>query len=175
MAVNIRFQVLPEELENRFRAAFNALKEGDLTDVQATKFFFKYFFQRLEPMYRDKPKVAQVIQDAVKNQIVGFIVHPNIVDVTLNIETISDLHFSKGVALKNPALIFDKLEDVIGIILTYISIPEALVKKKIQVRKMGKILRWLAPITTIQTEETVQRVREEDLAIFDRLLQEMGY
>jgi hypothetical protein len=126
-------------------------------------------------MYRDNPKAEQVIKDAVKGQTVGFIVEPNLVDATLHIETISDLRFTKGVAQRSPALIFPKLDNVVDIILTYVTIPEAMVKKYLKIRKMGKILRWLAPIATIQTEEIIEKVRDEDLSILDRLIQELGY
>lgn len=171
---DIRFQVLPEELETRFRSALKALEEGTMTDLKAVEFFFKYFFQRLDPMYRDNPKVAQIIKEAVKKQIVGFIV-PKLIDVTLDIETISDLRFTKGVSPRSPALIFSDLDSVVEIVLARTTFVEILIAKKLKVKKMAKILRWLAPISTIQTKEMLQKVREEDLAILDRLLQEIDY
>lgn len=170
----IRFQSLPEDLENRVKLALGALVEGNLTDIQAASFFFKYFFQRLDPMYMDTPKVAEIIREAVKNQDVGLVV-PKYIDVTMHINTITDLVFTNGVAYKTPALTFADLKVVEDIILAYTTLPEALMAKKIKIKKLADILKWLAPIATVQTEEMLQKVRTEELAILNKLLVEIGF
>ncbi len=174
MTMAIRFQVLPEELENRVKSVLNGLVEGKLTDIQMASFFFKYFFQRLDPMYKDTPKIAQTIQDAVKNQDVGLIV-PKLIEVTMHINTISDMVFTNGVGYKTPSLSFADLQVVEEVILARINLPEALIAKKIKIKKLGKILKWLAPIATIQTEEMLQKVRDEELALLSPILKEMGF
>jgi hypothetical protein len=174
MSLAIRFQVLPAALEKRVKAALQALRDGQLTDIQATSFFFSYFFQRLAPMYRDVPQIAKTIQEAVKNQLVGLVV-PNLIDVTLNISTITDLQFTKGVNPKSPTMSFADLQVVEDVILAKTTLPQALIDKKVKVKKLAEILRWLAPISTIQTEETLIKVRTEDLAIIERNLQEIGF
>lgn len=174
MSLAIRFQVLPTTLEKRVKAALQALRDGKLTDIQATSFFFKYFFQRLDPMYQDAPQIAKTIQEAVKNQIVGLIV-PSLIDVTLHINTIADLQFTKGVPLKSPSMAFADLQVVEDVILAKTPLPQALIEKKVKVKKLGDILRWLAPISTIQTEEILVKVRNEDLAIIERNLLEIGF
>lgn len=144
----IRFQVLPEELEGRVKKAFRALAKGKIIDVQGTKFFFKYFFERLKPMYRDKPKEAKAIKAALQDQVVGLIV-PKFVNVTLHIKTIDELIFTEGVAPKDPAMIFDDLHVLEEMILVKTSIADILINKRMNVRKMAKVLKWLAPITTV--------------------------
>ncbi|MHA1651007.1 MAG: hypothetical protein ACTSYB_12500, partial [Candidatus Helarchaeota archaeon] len=81
MSISILFQVLPDDLERRVKTALQALRDGNITDIEAASFFFNYFFQRLEPMYRNNPKAAQVIQESVKQQEIGLNV-PNLVEVT---------------------------------------------------------------------------------------------
>ncbi|MDD1777548.1 MAG: hypothetical protein LUQ65_05210 [Candidatus Helarchaeota archaeon] len=174
MTLAIRFQVLPATLETRVKAALQALRDGHLTDIQAMSFFFKYFFQRLAPMYRDAPQIARTIQEAVKNQLVGLVV-PNLVDVTLHITTITDLQFTRGVPPKSPSMGFADLQVVEDVILAKTTLPQALIEKKVKVKKLGDILRWLAPISTIQTEETLVKVRNEDLAILEKNLHEIGF
>ena len=129
MSVGIRFQVLPEELEVRVKTALKALVDGKITDIQVAMFFFKYFFQRLEPMYRDNQSAANTIQEAVKNQFVGLIV-PNLVEVTLYINTIDDMEFTKGVAFKTPILDFKNLQVVEDVVLARITLAETLMNKK---------------------------------------------
>lgn len=172
--MSIRFQHLPLELEHRVKTALQALREGNLTDIQAASFFFRYFFQRLEPMYRDNPVAVKTIPAVVKSQEVGLVV-PKLVDVTLQITTISDLKFSKGVGIKSPSMIFEDLQTVEDILLARTTLPQALVDKKIKVKKLASILKWLAPIATLQSEETLQQIREEDLNILAQNLQEIGY
>lgn len=174
MSLAIRFQVLPAALETRVKAALQALRDGKLTDIQATSFFFKYFFQRLAPMYRDTPQIAKTIQEAVKNQLVGLVV-PNLIDVTLHINTITDLQFTRVVAIKSPNMAFADLQVVEDIILAKTTLPQALIDKRMKVKKLGDILRWLAPISTIQTEEMLVKVRNEDLAIIEKNLLEIGF
>jgi len=174
MSLAIRFQVLPEDLEIRIKSALQALKIGRISDVQATSFFFKYFFQRLDPMYRHTPEIASTIQKAVENQGVGLIV-PDLIEVTLHINTINDLQFAKGVNIKSPAIAFLNLQIVEDVILAKTNLAQALIEKKVKVKKLAEILRWLAPITAIQTEEMIEKVREEDLAIINMNLQEIGF
>ena len=174
MSLALRFQVLPNDLEERVKQALQGLRDGKISDIQAASFFFKYFFQRLDPMYRDTPEIATIIQEAVKNQIVGLIV-PDLIDVTLHINTISDLQFTKGVNPKSPTMAFIDLQVVEDVILAKTNLAQALIEKKVKVKKLAEILRWLAPITTIQTEELIEKVREEDLAIIDMNLQEIGF
>lgn len=125
-------------------------------------------------MYRDTQETATIIQEAVKNQVVGLIV-PDLIDVTLHIINISDLQFTKGVSPKSPAMAFIDLQVVEDVILAKTNLAQALIEKKVKVKKLADILRWLAPITTIQTEEMITKVREEDLAIIDANLQEIGF
>ena len=174
MSLAIRFQILPAALETRVKAALQALRDGHLTEIQATSFFFSYFFQRLAPMYRNNPQTAKIIQDSVKNQVVGLIV-PNLIDVTLHITTISDLQFTKGVNPKSPAMGFADLQVVEDVILAKTTLVQALIDKKVKVKKLAEILKWLAPISTIQTEDMLTKVREEDLAIIDLNLREIGF
>ncbi len=174
MSISILFQVLPDDLERRVKTALQALRDGNITDIEAASFFFNYFFQRLEPMYRNNPKAAQVIQESVKQQEIGLIV-PNLVEVTLHIKTISELSFTKGVNPKSPAMIFNALQVVEDILLAKTTLSQALIENKIKIKKMANILRWLAPIATIQTEAILQQVREEDLAILEKNLQKIGY
>lgn len=174
MSMAIRFQSLPEELEKRVKLALGAIVEGNLTDIQAASFFFKYFFQRLNPMYNDTPKTAEIIQEAVKDQNVGLIV-PKFIDVTMHINTITDLVFTNGVAFKTPSLTFADLKVVEDIILAHTTLPEALMAKRIKIKKLADILKWLAPISTIQTEEMLQKVRDEELIILNELLEEIGF
>lgn len=174
MTMAIRFQELPEEMEKRVKLALGAIVKGTLTDIQAASFFFRYFFQRLDPMYEDTPKIAQTIQEAVKNQDVGLVV-PKLIDVTMHINTISDLNFANGVGYKTPSLNFADLQVVEDIILAHITLPEALIAKKIKIKKLAKILKWLAPMATIQTEEMLQKVRNEELVILNQLLEDIGF
>ncbi|MHA1267194.1 MAG: hypothetical protein ACTSRS_18290 [Candidatus Helarchaeota archaeon] len=174
MSLAIRFQKLPPALENRVTTALTALAEGKLSDIQAASFFFNYFFQRLEPMYRDNPKTAQMIQDAVKNQNIRMII-PKLVDVTLHINAISDLEFTNKVNLKTPSMTFGELQVIEDILLARKMLTEALMENKIKIKKMADILRWLAPIATLQTEAMLEQVREEDLTILDKNLREIGY
>lgn len=174
MSLAIRFQVLPPALEKRVKAALQALRDGHLTDIQATSFFFKYFFQRLAPMYRNNPQTAKTIQDAVKNQLVGLIV-PNLIEVTLHITTLADLQFTKGVNPKSPAMAFADLQVVEDVILAKTTLVQGLIDKQVKVKKLAEILKWLAPISTIQTEDILVNVREEDLAIIDANLHEIGF
>jgi len=174
MSLALRFQILPEDLEARVKLALQALREGKISDIQAASFFFKYFFQRLYPMYRDTLEIATIIQDAVKNQIVGLIV-PGLIDVTLHINTISDLQFTNGVNPKSPAMVFIDLQVVEEVILAKTNLAQALIQKKVKVKKLAEILKWLAPITTIQTEEMIEKVRDEDLIIINTNLQEIGF
>ena len=46
---------------------------------------------------------------------------------------------------------------------------------KIKIKKLAKILKWLAPIATLQTEEVLQKVRDEELKILNQLLEDMGF
>jgi hypothetical protein len=174
MSLAIRFQVLPPDLELRVKTALQALVDGKMTDLEAGAFFFKFFFNRLDPMYRENPPVANTIKEAVKNQLVGLQV-PNLVDITLNITTISDLNFAKGIAFKTPTMIFNDIKVVEDIILAHSTLPQVLMEKKLKIKKLADILKWLAPIATIQTEETLQRVRDEELSILIKLLEEIGY
>ncbi len=174
MSLAIRFQSLPEELENRVKMALQAVVERKLTDVQAAAFFFKFFFQRLEPMYKDTPDIAKAIKAGVQNQLVGLIV-PKLIDVTMQINNISDLQFTNGVLFKTPSMTFNDIQVVADIILAHITLPEALMAKKLKVKKLANILQWLAPIATIQTEEMLQKVRDDELRILNNLLIEIGY
>ncbi|NVM55650.1 MAG: hypothetical protein HWN66_18265 [Candidatus Helarchaeota archaeon] len=174
MSIGILFQVLPADLEKRVKTALQALRDGILTDIQVISFFFKYFFERLEPMYRNNPIAANAIQESVKNQEIGLVVH-RLVDVTMYINTLSDLKFENGVALKIPSLVFDKLQVIEDILLAHTTLTQILVDKKVKVKKLATILRWLAPITTIQTEEILEKVRDEDLALLDKNLKKIGF
>lgn len=49
MSLAIRFQVLPDDLEARVKLALQALREGKITDIQATSFFFQILFPTLRP------------------------------------------------------------------------------------------------------------------------------
>jgi hypothetical protein len=175
MSMQILFQHLPEDFEQRVKTALQALQEGNLTDIQAASFFFNYFFQRLEPMYDDAPKTKATIEAGLLNQELGLIVRPNLAEVTMQINSISDLSFSPGVKLKTPSMTFTELQIVEDVLLARITLPEAMMTNKIKVKKLPNILRWLAPIATIQSEEVLQRIRGEDLAILDKNLKVIGY
>ncbi len=83
--------------------------------------------------------------------------------------------FKKGIALKSSAMDFKDLQVVEDIILAHITLPEALIAKKVKVKKLANILKWLAPISTLQTDEMLRKIREEDLAIIEKNLREIGY
>ena len=42
-------------------------------------------------------------------------------------------------------------------------------------KELAEILKWLAPIATIQTEEMLQKVRDEEIALLTQLLEDIGY
>ena len=163
-----------EETERRVKIALKGLTDGKMTDIEGATIFFKYFFLRLKPMYRDTPKIANTIEKALQNQQVGLIV-PNVVDVVLQINTINDLQFKNGVTIKTPSLVFEKLQVIEEVLLGYATFPEMLIAKKLRIKKLGKILKWMAPIAAIQTEEMLQKVYEEDVALMATLLEELGY
>ena len=121
MSMSILFQVLPEALETRVKTALQALRDGNLTDIQAASFFFNYFFQRLDPMYRENPQAETAIKNAAKNQQIGLIV-PKLVEVTMDIKTVADLVFTKGVKLKTPTMTFDELQTVEDILIAKITL-----------------------------------------------------
>ncbi|MHA1131725.1 MAG: hypothetical protein ACTSQQ_13060, partial [Candidatus Helarchaeota archaeon] len=112
---------------------------------------------------------------AVKNQEIGLIVLPNLVEVTMTIQTISDLAFKHGVKPKTPTMTFTALKIVEDILLARVTLPEAIMTNKIKVKKLPNILRWLAPIATIQSEEVLQKIRAKDLAILDTNLRAIGF
>lgn len=174
MSISVRFQILPEETERRVKIALKGLTDGKMTDIEGATIFFKYFFLRLKPMYRNTPTIANTIEKALQNQQVGLIV-PNIVDVVLQINTINDLQFKNGVTIKTPSLVFKKLQVIEEVLLGYTTFPEMLIAKKLRIKKLGKILKWMAPIAAIQTEEMLQKVYEEDVALMATLLEELGY
>jgi hypothetical protein len=151
-----------------------ALVDGKMTDIEGASIFFKYFFLRLKPMYHDAPVIAHTIEKAVQNQQIGLVV-PKIVDVVLHINTINDLQFKNGVTIKTPTLVFEKLQVLEKILLGYTTFPEMMIAKKLKIKKLAKILKWMAPIAAIQTEEMLQKVHEEDVALMATLLKELGY
>ena len=126
-------------------------------------------------MYRDDPKTKATIEVGLQNQELGLLVRPNLVEVTMQVHTISDLSFSPGVTLKTPSMTFIELQIVEDVLLARITLPEAMMTNKIKVKKLPNILRWLAPIATIQSEEVLQRIRAEDLDILDKNLKAIGY
>ncbi len=174
MSISVKFQILPEETERRVKIALKALVDGKMTDIKGASIFFKYFFLRLKPMYHDTPTIANTIEKAVQNQQIGLVV-PNVVDVVLQINTINDLQFKNGVTIKTPTLTFEKLQIIEEILLGYATFPEMLIAKKLKIKKLAKVLKWMAPIAAIQTEEMLQRVYEEDVALMATLLEELGY
>jgi hypothetical protein len=169
-----RFQPLTEELEERAKKAITAFKDNDVTDVQMVTFFFKYFFTRLEPLYKMYPKQAGQVRNTVKDLVFGVRV-PKAVNVTVSVKNINEITVVKDTSPKNPVILFDSVKTVELITLAKYSMIQAFLDKKLQVKKLVKILKWLAPIIGLLTHETIKAIRADDLVLIDRLLQEMGY
>jgi hydrogenase-4 membrane subunit HyfE len=174
MSADIRFPTLPSELEKRVRTATRAFLDKAVSDIAMVRFFFQYFFERLEPMYQDTPKVAQSIKKVLTNQQFAIVV-PRLVEVTVFTKSVSELNFKQGVDVKDPTITFDGLKTVLYIILSNTTIFKAYMDKKLKIKKVPEILKWLAPIAAIQTDETLKRVQEQDLELISKLLLELGY
>jgi hypothetical protein len=174
MSAEIRFPPLYNELEQRIRVVTRAFIEKVISDVQVIKFFFQYFFQRLELMYENDAKLTRMIQKVLYQQQFAIIV-PRLVEVTVIINSIKDLDFKRGADVKDPSITFDSLKTVLDIFFSNTTILKAYTDRKLKIKKIPEILKWLAPISSIQTDETLKRVQEQDLELVSKLLSELGY
>jgi hypothetical protein len=174
MSADIRFPPLPKDLEHRVRFAIRAFIEKTISDVQMVQFFFQYFFQRLELMYQGGSKEARDINKALINQQFSIIV-PKLVEVTVTTKSTFELSFTSGIDIKNPSITFDSLKTVLDIILSSTTIFKAYMDKRLKIKKFPEILKWLAPIATLQTPETLARIQEADLNLIKKSLLNIGY
>jgi hypothetical protein len=171
--MDIRFPILSKDDQNRVKEVKKAFLRKELTDIQVVSLFFNYFFNRLKPMYNGSSKASQ-IKKAIRNQRFGVVI-PKLVNVLVNINTITDLEFSKEIGKKDPKIIFSSIQTVIDIILSKKGLMQAVIKQEINIRGLSTLLKWLAPIALLQTKKNMAKVKENDLKLIDELLTEMGF
>jgi hypothetical protein len=167
--------VLTAQLEERVEKSIQSFLQGNIPAIKMVSFFFKYFFFRLEYMFKRIPQnKANTLREVIKNQVFEVIV-PNAVQTIVSTNSITDLTIKEGLDKKIPIIIIDTIRTVSDIVLVKTTMLQSFMNGKIKIKKSSDIFKWLAPISSIQNTKMIQDIRKEDLALVESLLQELGY
>ena len=88
-------------------------------------------------------------------------------------DKITDFTAVPGSKSTDPAMIFLDMDTFLDVILSKKELLRAGIEKKLEVRKMAKMLKWMAPIIALQTDETQKILEEKCPAILAKVLDEI--
>lgn len=160
MAISgFKFVPLPEELQERVIRVMKKIENGEIDPDLGGEFFMKYFAQRLGIIADNHPNSA-LFHQAAKGQRLALIIKGCIDYSAVFGDKITEFTAVKGSKPSDPAMIFNDMDTFLDVILNKKDLMRAGVEKKVEVRKMAPLFKWIAPIMA-QNDENTQSLLEE--------------
>lgn len=174
MALSMTFNGLTPELRERGIRFFQAIEKKEISGATAGEFFFRYFFQRLQIMFRDAPDKLETISEHSLGHKCMFGVK-NLFQVTAHLKAFDEIPVSDEFDRTAPKLTFDNIWTVFEIIANDTTFLDAVLKKRVTIDKMAALAKIFAPIEALQPKDRLAAIKEEDMALLDQILKEIGF
>ena len=171
-AMGIKFVPLPEWLQERVTNVMRKIEAGEIDPSFGGKFFMNYFSQRLGIILENYPDSAE-LEKAAKGQRFAVIIKGSVDYYATFGDKITDFTTAPGSKPSDPAMIFYDMDTFLDVILSKKELLRAGFEKKLEVRKMAKMLRWMAPILALQTDDTQKILEEKCPPILNKVIDEI--
>ena len=175
--MGIKFVPLPEHLQQRVINVMRKVESGEIAPDIGGKFFMDYFSQRLGIILDNYPDTEK-LEQAAKGQQLALIIKDSVDYRATFGDKVTDFTAVPGSKPTDPAMIFLDMDTFLDVVLCKKDLLRAGIEKKVEVRKMAKLLKWMAPILALQDDNT-QKILEEKCPvilakIFDKIEEETG-
>ena len=171
-SMGIKFVPLPEYLQQRVINVMKKIESGELDPGFGGKFFMKYFSQRLGIIIDNHPNTEK-LHEAAKGQQLALIIKDSVDYRATFGDKVTDFTAEPGSKPSDPAMIFYEMDTFLDVILSKKDLLRAGIEKKLEVRKMAMLLKWMAPILALQDDETQKLLEEKCPAILEQVLDEI--
>jgi hypothetical protein len=161
MAISgFKFVQLPEELQKRVIRVMKKIESHEIDPDVGGEFFMNYFAQRLGIIADNHPNSA-LFHQAAKGQHLVLIIKGCIDYSAVFGDKITEFTAQRGSKPSDPAMIFNDMDTFLDVILNKKDLMRAGVEKKVEVRKMAPLFKWMAPIMAANDEKTQQLLEEK--------------
>lgn len=168
------FNELTPELRERGKNFFRAIEARKISGKTAAEFFFRYFFQRLQIMFKEEPEKLDMIANHSFGHKCMFAVR-NLFQVTAFLKSYNEIPVDDSFDRTAPKLTFDNIWTVYEIIASDITFVDAVLKQRVKIDKMAALAKIFAPIEALHPKERLLEIREEDMKLLGGIMTELGF
>ncbi len=172
-SMGIKFVRLPVPLQERLTKVMRKVESGEIDSDWGSQLFMKYFAQRLGIIVDNSPN-SDILHQAAKGMRLVLIIKGTKIDHTATFgDKVTQFTIERGSKLNDPAMIFMNMDTFLDVILSRKDLMRAGVEKKVEVRKMANLFKWMAPILAMQTDKIQTLLEEKCPPILDQIITEI--
>lgn len=165
MSAGIKFVPMPQEIQERIIRIIRAIESEEIDAEYGANFFMNYFVGRLTIIADHHPK-SEKLHKLAKGEQFALVVKKSggyLIKHTATIgDRINDFEYKAGVKSRDiPAIVFKDVDIFLDVLLNKKEMMQAVAEKTMEITKISKLLKWMAPIIALNDEET-QRILEEE-------------
>jgi len=173
MAISgFKFVPLPEALQKRVIKVMKKIESKEIDPDFGGQLFMKYFAQRLAIIADNHPNSA-LFHKAAKGQRMALIIKGSIDYSAAFGDKITEFTSEKGSKLSDPAMIFNDMDIFLDVILNKKDLMRAGVERKVEVRKMAPLFKWVAPIMAANDANTQKLLEEKCPKLLEAVIAEI--
>jgi len=178
MSLGIKFVPMPPDVQKRIIKVIRRIEAGEIDPEFGANFFMNYFVGRLKIIADNHPK-SEKLHQLAKGQRFALIVKKetgeNLIEHTALIgDRIDEFKYKAGVIGKDvPSIIFEDVDTFLDVLLNKKEMMQAISEKKMNITKISKLLRWMAPILSLNDEKTQELLEQECPKLMTRVLDEI--
>ncbi|MBD3228792.1 MAG: hypothetical protein GF329_11455 [Candidatus Lokiarchaeota archaeon] len=174
MSSGLKFVPMPKDIQERIIKIIRAIEREEIDAEYGASFFMNYFVGRLTLIADNHPK-SEKLHKLAKDQKFALVVKkPDgylIKHTAIIGDRINDFEYKAGVKSREiPAIVFKDVDIFLDVLLNKKEMMQAIAEKKLELTKMSKLLKWMAPIIALNNKETEKLLERECPILMEKVL-----
>jgi len=169
---------MPPDVQERIIKVIRKIEKGEIDPEHGARFFMNYFVGRLTIIADNHPK-SEYLHKLAQGQRFALVVNTAnggvIIKHTAQIgDRINDFKYKPGIIGKDTlAIIFSDVDTFLDVLLNKKEMMQAIVEKKLNITKISKLLKWMAPIISSNDEKTQALLEEKCPKLMRKVLDDI--
>ena len=169
----IRFVRLPVPLQERLTKVMRKVESGEIDPDWGSQLFLRYFAQRLGIIVNNSSK-RDYLNSIAKGMRLALIIKGTNINHTATFgDTVTQITIERGSKLSESAMIFMNMDIFLDVILSRKDLMRSSIEKKVEIRKVAHLFKWMGPIAAMQDDRTQALLEEKCPPLLDQIITEI--
>lgn len=170
--LGIEFIGFSPEVDRRIWRMFDSIKKGKTPPDRAIDMLIRVISEFI-CAYEGDPEVCEALEAIVGKKVAVSI--PGVADATGTLLSGGEVEIEDGIDRSVPLATVYELDTLYALLTGKLSDVEAIMSKKIEIKGLAQIIRWIAPFVALQNKKRNEHFRKNLEHCVDKVLKKSGF